>query len=40
MLDYRIHWIGMTDCAYIHAVMIADNDTTVPIIFSGIFGVG
>ena len=30
----------MTNCAYLHAVMMADNDTTVPIIFSGMFGVG
>jgi hypothetical protein len=30
----------MTNCAYLHDVMMADNDTTVPIIFSGMFGVG
>jgi hypothetical protein len=40
ILDCRVHWIGTTYCAYYHAVMIADQSTTVPIIFSGLFGVG
>ena len=40
ILDYSVHWIGTTEIAWHHAVMIADHNTTVPIIFSGIFGVG
>ncbi|KAJ8112603.1 hypothetical protein OPT61_g5062 [Boeremia exigua] len=35
-----VHWIGMTDQADHDAVIIANHDTTVPIIFSGIFGLG
>ncbi|KAJ4988291.1 bicyclomycin resistance [Stagonosporopsis vannaccii] len=35
-----VHWIGMTDQGYYHVTIIADHDTAVPIIFSGIFGVG
>ena len=40
ILDRRVHWIGTTCCAYYHAVIIADHGMTVPIIFSGLFGVG
>lgn len=35
----RVHWIGTTEYARSH-VVIANHNTTVPIIFSGIFGVG
>ena len=40
ILDRSVHWIGMTSQGWHYAAIIADHDTTVPIIFSGIFGVG